>query len=120
MSDDERVAICKAIAASCMWGQGGIASVIIEELDKVLPTDPSWREVYAANSKAARRESVGVLTDEARLASYLSRGYHLCNYDEDGCSLFNPPPMNGLAMYVSKELAERHPERPAYTRTVPV
>jgi len=107
MSEEERIAICKAIAASCMWGHGGIAAVIIEELDKRLPAELAWRQIYDANVKAAKRESVGVITDEAVLESRLKSGYWLTNWDDDGCSLFNPPPMNGLDAYVSKDLAER-------------
>lgn len=108
MDEKEQIAICKAIAAACMWGQGGIASVILDRLDDEVEAPRKWREVYAENSKAARRESVGVLEDEERLRWYLGRGYWLTNYDEDGCSLFNPPPMNGLCMYVSKDLAEKY------------
>lgn len=112
MTEEERIETCKAIAVSCMWGHSGLASVIIERLDKALPSDPTWRQTYDANAKAAKRESVGVITDEKSLKSKLQRGYWLTNWDEDGCSLFNPPPMNGLAQYVSKELAEiYHPDR---------
>lgn len=107
MNAEEQVAICKAIAVSCMWGQGGIASVILETMDVDGPAAPrGWLEVYREVSKPARRESVGVITERAELTRLLSRGYWLCNHDEDGCSLFNPPPMNGLAKYVSKELAD--------------
>lgn len=74
-------------------------------------TDTAWREVYQSVAKDARRKSIGVVTDAKELDGYLRRGYWLVNYDEDGCSLFNPPPMNGLAKYVSKELAEKHKQR---------
>lgn len=103
---EERVEICKAIAAACMWGHGGIAGVILDDLDKRLPGNPTWRDLHAQNQKAAEREKVGVITDEAELRRWLSRGYWLTNWDEDGCMLFNPPPMNGLFKYVSKALAE--------------
>ena len=112
MTNEEQEKICRAIAVSCMWGQGGIASVILEGLDKTGPkTDTSWREVYSSVAKDARRQSMGVITDAKELDGYLRRGYWLVNYDEDGCSLFNPPPMNGLAKYVSKELADKHKKR---------
>lgn len=106
MTAEEQVAICKAIAVSCMWGQGGIASVILERMDSNGPAGPrGWTEVYREVQKPATRESLGVITERAELDRWLGRGYWLCNYDEDGCSLFNPPPMNGLSQYVSKELA---------------
>jgi len=107
LGSEERVTICKAIAVACMWGHGGIGSVIIESLDKKLPRDPTWKQLYDANIKEAKREAVGVITDETLLRSRLERGYHLTNWDEDGCSLFNPPPMNGLSAYVAKDLAEK-------------
>ena len=112
MSEDERIEVCKAVAVSCMWGHGGVGANIIERLEKALPSSPSWRELFNAHQKAARRESVGVITEERRLSDYLSRGYRLANWDEDGCSLFNPPPMNGLAAYVDKVLADKY----AHTR----
>lgn len=115
MDEKEQIAICKAIAEACMWGQGGIASVIIDRLDKKVEAPRKWREVYVENSKAAQRESVGVLDDEDRLRIYLRQGYWLTNYNEDGCALFNPPPMNGLCMYVTKELAEKYKRPDPYT-----
>lgn len=115
MTEDEQAAICKAVTIACMWGHGGIASVIMEELDKVAPMPEQWQAVYNRNARAVKREHMGVLTDEARLRGYLRRGYWLTNYDEDGCSLFNPPPMNGLCMYVSKELAEKFRRPNPYT-----
>lgn len=109
MTDGEQEQICRAIAVSCMWGQGGIASVILDRLDDKGPAMPKrWREVYQSVAKDAQRRQMGVITDQQELDRYLSRGYHLTNHDEDGCSLFNPPPMNGLAKYVSKELADKH------------
>lgn len=107
----ERLKIVESIIQACMWGHGGVASLILERLDKALPAEPSWRDLYAQNSKRVRREAVGVITDETVLVERLRRGCWLVNYDEDGCSLFNPPPMNGLASYVSKELAEKYPQR---------
>jgi hypothetical protein len=112
MTRDEQEQICRTIAVSCMWGQGGIASVILDGLDRKGPKiDSTWREVYRSVEKDARRQSVGVITDEKELDLYLRDRYWLVNYDEDGCSLFNPPPMNGLAKYVSKELADKHKQR---------
>lgn len=109
MTNEEQEQICRTIAVSCMWGQGGIASVILEGLDKSGPkSEMRWRDVYQTVAKDARRQSMGVITDAKELEGYLRRGYWLVNYDEDGCSLFNPPPMNGLAKYVSKELADNH------------
>lgn len=87
-----------------MWGQGGIQSVILDELDEQMPMDRSWRDVSNENSKQAKMEHIGVITDDFELLDYLSRGYWLTNGD----SLFNPPPMNGLCKYVSPELYQRH------------
>lgn len=112
MTRDEQEQICRTIAVSCLWGQGGIASVILDGLDRKGPnTGTTWREVYGSIAKDARRQSVGVITDEKELDRYLRDRYWLVNFDEDGCSLFNPPPMNGLAKYVSKELADKHKKR---------
>jgi len=115
MTDEEQISICKQIAVTCMWGQGGIASVLLERLQEDGPAGPRpWPEVYRENAKAARRQYIGVITDEAELRRYLSRRYDICNHDEDGASLHHPPPMGGLAYYVSKELADKF-KRPATT-----
>jgi hypothetical protein len=109
MTNEERDDICRAIAVSCMWGQGGIASVILEELQRRVPLpDKTWAEAYNSISKAAQRDSVGVVTEQSDLDWHLQRGYWLANFDADGCALFNPPPMNGLSRYVSKELADAY------------
>jgi hypothetical protein len=108
VSDEDRLKIVEAIIRACMWGQGGIAGVILENLDKTAPDDLSWQALYRQNYKRVNREAVGVIVDEGVLRNYLGSGYWLVNFDEDGCSLFNPPPMNGLASYVSKELADKH------------
>lgn len=106
MTNDEQIAICKAIAKSCMWGQSGIASVILDEFERKLPMQ--WRGVYDAHAREAKREAVGVVTDEAEVHRLLRRGYWLTNYQPGEMSIFNPPPMNGLYMYLSAELAERY------------
>jgi hypothetical protein len=108
MTRDEQDDVCRAIAVSCMWGQGGIASVILEELDRKSPLpEMSWTDAYKTVKSAATRSHMGVITEQAELDRYLSRGYWLANHDAEGCALFNPPPMNGLAKYVSKELAQQ-------------
>ena len=94
-----------------MWGHGGIGSVIIDGLQKKFPTKPTWREVMDANSKTAKHEAVGVVKSEDELQRWLSQGYWLTNYEPGELSLFNPPPMNGLAMYVLGELAEKYAPR---------
>lgn len=104
MTDDEQVQICKVMAAACMWGQGGIASVILEGLNKKVPLARSWVAVYRENAETAKKEHMGVLSDEEELRRYLGRGYWLTNGD----SLFNPPPMNGLCTYVSPELYTKY------------
>lgn len=113
MDQDDRIAICNVIAASCMWGHGGLASVILDGLDKRLPHDPTWHAVYNEHSKAARREAVGVITDEKVLNDRLRDGYVLCNWDDDdGYSLFRPGRYGGgLDQYVSKALSDAHRAR---------
>lgn len=108
VSEEDQIAICKTIAVACIWGQGGIARVIIEDLDKNVKAFAPWEATYTANSKAARREHIGVIEDEQVLLTCLNLGYWLTNYDGDGCSVFYPPPTNGLHMYVSKDLAEKY------------
>jgi len=109
MTEEERIEICKSIAIACMWGQGGIGSVILEAFDKRLPSEPTWHDLHNSIAEDARRESVGTIDDEEDLRWRLSRGYWLTNYDDRGCALFNPQPMNGLSKYVSKRLAEKYP-----------
>ena len=108
MTEDERIQVVKALACSHMWGQDGVAGVFLEMLDKRLPAQPRWQLLYANHCQEAKREYVGVLDDDSRLTDYLRRGYWLTNHSDDGCSLFNPPPMNGLSMYVSKRLADKY------------
>lgn len=108
MTNEEQVTICKTIAAACMWGQGGIARVILDDLELTMPMDRRWNAVYSAHAEQAQRERMGVITDEAELLRYLRDGYWLVNGD----SLFNPPPMNGLCKYVSKELYDKHNRSP--------
>ena len=107
MTDAERLEVVRSIVIASMWGYGGVGQSVIEQLDKRLPAEPSWGSLQAEHSKAMRREHMGVLDDEEQLRWLMSRGYWLVNYDDDGCSLFNPPPMNGLYMYVSERLAEQ-------------
>jgi len=108
MNDFERVIICKALAEGSLWGQGGHISVLLEKLDKRLPGTPTWGQLYTEHEKNARHEYLGVITDDKILQNRLNRGCWLTNWDDDGCSLFNPPPTNGLNCYVSKELADRY------------
>ena len=103
MTAHEQIQICKVLAIACMWGQGGICSVILDDLDKKMPMDPSWQQTFADHRKEATREHIGVITDENELRGYLNRGYWLVNGD----SLFNPPPMNGLRKYVRKDLYDK-------------
>lgn len=105
MTEEEQVAICRQLAVTCMWGQSGIANVLLDGLDRNVHAPKPWREVYAEHAKSAERDAVGVITDREELNGYLRQRYWLTSFDDDGCSLFNPPPMNGLARYVSKELA---------------
>lgn len=108
MTDDEQKIICMEIAKSCMWGNGGIAAVIIEKLDQAIPMNTPWGVAYRAHGREARREAVGVIRDEAELVALLSRGYWLCNYQPGQMSLNSPPPTNGLARYVVGDLAEKY------------
>lgn len=107
MDEKEQITICREIAVACMWGQGGIASVILDRLEKALPQERRWQEVYSENAKQAKRDSVGVITDMGELRRRIRDGYSLCNHDSDGASLHYPSRSGGgLAKYVSKELAE--------------
>lgn len=108
MTNDEQVAICKAIARSCMWGQGGIGSVILDELQKRLPMGRPWQEVYREHQRQTEYEAVGIVKDEAEISYLLSRGYWLTNYSPGELAVFNPPPMNGLHKYITGELADRY------------
>lgn len=108
MTEEEQAEVCRVIAVSCMWGHGGIAHVIMEGLDRALPQPVPWGDLYQRNQKQVTRAHVGCITEESDLDYWLSRGYWLVNFDADGCSLFNPPPMNGLHKYVSKTLAEKY------------
>jgi len=60
MSETERLQVVRAIVESCMWGHGGLASGILERLDKFLPADPSWGSIFRDNQKLIRREYMGV------------------------------------------------------------
>lgn len=108
MTLEERRVICRELAILSMWGHGWIGSSLMERLDEHLPDDPTWSQLYSDLADQAQRGHIGTIGDEARLNEYLRRGYWLCNFDDKGCALFNPPPMNGLAKYVAKPLAEKY------------
>lgn len=92
--------------SGAIWPSGGC---ICQRYNRQrLPLTPTWKSLFNQHDKEARREAVGVVTEGAKLEKMLRQGYWLTNWDDDGCALFNPPPMNGLAMYVSKPLAEKH------------
>lgn len=110
MTPEEQIAICKAIAKSCMWGQGGLGMVILDELQRVCPTDQahSWRAVHDAHEKEARREAVGVVTSEEEIKYYIRERYYLCNYQPGELSIHYPSHIGGgLCKYVVGELAEK-------------
>lgn len=108
MTNEERELICREIAILSMWGHGWVGSSLMDRLDKRLPGAPTWDKLYHDIADNARRDHVGRIDDEAALKWWMQRGYWLTNWDDKGCSLFNPPPMNGLCKYVSKELAEKY------------
>lgn len=111
MNTDEQVLICKAIAKSCMWGHGGIGSVITDKLQKSLPTDPSWQEVYTHNEKQAKYEAVGVVKDEEEIESYLRLGYPLYNYSPGELQIHNKREYGGgLHKYILGDLANKYGE----------
>ena len=107
ITDEARMKIVESVVVACGWGHGGIASVLLEEMDKRLPCVPTWQKLYSENHTRIWREHIGVITDEEELRGYMNRGYWLVNFGNDGCSLFNPPPMNGLCKFVSRELAAK-------------
>lgn len=108
MTPKNQKAVCMAIAKACMWGQGGIASVILDDLQQALPTEPSWHDVYRGNHRQAVRDVVGVITDESELLFYIQQGYRLTNYQPGEMSLHRPSPAGGLVKLVSAELAEKY------------
>ena len=111
MQDTEQVAICKAIARSCMWGHGGIASVIVERIAKTVAAPEDWGKVFRENKRAAEYEAVGIITDRAELDRLLACGHYCCNYRHGELAVFNPPPMNGLYKYIIGSLADEYGER---------
>lgn len=110
MTNGEQVLVCKIIAKACMWGNGGLASVIIEELDKKLKQKENWSSVFKANKRISEYEATGVIKDEEELRSYLGRGYTLHNYKPGELALFFPGIGRGLAKYVVGELADKYGE----------
>ena len=113
MTRDEQVKICYILAKISMFGHGWVGSTAIDDLQKHLPTDPSWQQVYGDNARQARYDAVGVVKDEKELMYWLSRGYWVTNYNakDHELALFNPPPMNGLNKYVIGDLADKYAPR---------
>jgi RNase P/RNase MRP subunit p30 len=115
----EQEKICRAIAVTGMWGHGWVPDSLFRNFEEHgVEVERPWREVFNEVQKGAERQAVGVLDDEERLIRYLAEGYRLTNYGEDGYELFNPPPMNGLCMYVSKELSEKMKAQSARTEEI--
>lgn len=108
MDEEVRIQIVKAMAIAGMWGNSGVMHVALDSMDKRIPFVPTWRDLYSQHAKEAKREEMGVIVAEEELICWLGRGYWLTNPDDDGCSLFNPSPMNGLAKYVSRDLADKY------------
>ncbi len=107
MTEAEQIVICKVLAKSCMWGQGGIAAVILDGLERSMPM--SWHRIYAENDQQARDDATGVVVDEAELRDYLARDYRLCNYRPGRMSLHRSPAHGGgLWRAVIGELAEKY------------
>lgn len=107
MDTEEQEKICKALAITCMWGHGGIKSVILDRLQANLPQTESWHAVSTRVSDPAIREHIGVITKDDELQYYLRSGYYLCNYTPDGMNL-HAPRGGGLHKYVSAELAAKY------------
>jgi len=108
MTEDGRVCVCRDVAVLSMWGHGWVGASLMDRLDKALPSETPWQELYEREREPAQRASVGTITDRTELERKLQSGYWLTNWDEKGCALFNPPLMNGLARYVSKKLADEY------------
>lgn len=100
MTEAECIEICKAVACACMWGHGGIGGVVIENLQRRLPLEPSWWLLYCAHKQAAEDEAVGYVKDQIELNALLSRGYRLYNYSPGRISVHNPAPMGGLYKFI--------------------
>lgn len=109
MTDDEQDTICKVIAASCMWGFGGIGSVILDKLQARLPQARDWRKVHEALQQSAKYEAVGVVKSEAEIDRYLKDGFTLCNYAPGELSIFYPRTLGGgLCKYIVGDLADKY------------
>lgn len=109
MTDEEQDAICKAIAASCMWGHGGIGAVILDDLQERLPQARDWRAVHEAVKTSARHEAVGVADTELEIERLLTDGYALCNYQPGELAIFRPRKFGGgLHKYIIGDLADKY------------
>jgi hypothetical protein len=57
MTHEEQVEVCKAIALTHIWPQGGgIGTVILDELQKRFPMERPWRQVHDIHLQAALKE----------------------------------------------------------------
>ena len=109
MTKEEQIKICKAISASCMWGHGGIGSVIIEKLDKTVKCADKWADVFKSSKKQGEYDAVGVISNEDELRRKISDGYTIHNYKSGELSVFRPRIYGGgLHMYVLGELADKY------------
>jgi hypothetical protein len=110
MTENEQIKVCKAIASACMWGQGGLAHVIIEKLEENVKCKDKWEDVFKENKKNAEYETTGIVKDEKELEYYLSQKYTLHNYQPGELALFYPWLGGGLAKYIVGDLADKYGE----------
>lgn len=112
MTEAEQTAICKIIQKSCMWGHGGIGSVILDGLQKKFPMKRDWHDVHTKNARKARHEACGVVSNEDEIKRYLDRGYRLTNYRPGELSIFHPRASGGgLYKYITGALADKYGQR---------
>lgn len=109
MTEDERITLVKILAGIGMWGHGWIGPAVCKELQKQLPVTLSWPQLFEQYKEAAEEEAIGVVTDEEEIRSYISMGYHLCNYTPGKLSIHNPWSRGGgLRTYIKGPLAETY------------
>lgn len=107
MDQAEQDTICTAIAQACMWGHGGIGSVIIDKLDASMPMQVSWSERMKAVSRVAKHKAVGVVNDNGQIERLRGRGYSVCNYSPGELQIHNPRQFGGgLYKYILGGLAD--------------
>jgi hypothetical protein len=107
MTKEDQSIVCKTVIKACMWGHGGIASVIMDNLQRDCPTEPPWDDIRRSLEKESRYEAVGSLRTEEEVRPYLAAGYIICNYEPGELSVHYPSRRGGgLCTYIVGPLAD--------------